>query len=492
MQAVANPPENIETRHRNAAGLIWSSITAAAFIGFSIALSVYIASRRLLWFDEIMTVRLAALPDAATIWKAVTHADPAMPFPYILLVHAIFRITGATPIAARILSALAVGAGLLIVFDCARRLTDGLHGLIAMSLLACSFLPYYGYEARSYALYFMLSAALLWVWAHTDNTRGSAAAFFALFLGGMLTHYYFVFCIVPYAIARWWPIPSKVVAGVLGIICGVALLAPEILAEHGNSADFWSPPSFTAFREVYADMFPGVLFLIATIMIWIALASFKTTALSVRPMIETERIGWLFLLIPAAGYIVASRVTHAFVTRYFIGMLPGVAVAFSCLIWRSFRASRLVPAGILALLALPALAGQISTARHPRSIDPFGQQTQTRRILDLEKNIRADGKQFILCTNSMLHLEAQYYSQHPEQYGLLIPSDAGRTVPTVRLTLAMTDFYPFRVWTAEDLKKHARESAVVQPGAEILRIMRDAGFRAKVRFAEPLEITYFE
>jgi hypothetical protein len=67
--------------------------------------------------------------------------------------------------------------GLLLTFDCARRFTDGLHGLIALASLTCSFLPYYGYEARSYAIYFMLASLWLWLWACGPNDKWSAMTF---------------------------------------------------------------------------------------------------------------------------------------------------------------------------------------------------------------------------------------------------------------------------------------------------------------------------
>jgi 4-amino-4-deoxy-L-arabinose transferase-like glycosyltransferase len=82
------------------------------------------------------------------------------------------KLLGHSEVAARMPSTLAMAAGMLITYDCTRRLTNGLHGQIALSLLTCSILPYYGYEARPYALYFMLSALAFWIWTCTSyNSR---------------------------------------------------------------------------------------------------------------------------------------------------------------------------------------------------------------------------------------------------------------------------------------------------------------------------------
>lgn len=90
---------------------------------------------------------------------------------------------------------------MLVTFDIARRLTDGLYGLIAMSFLTTSFVTYYGYEARSYALYFMLAAVALWLWAFTkDESKIAAAAFGAVFFIGVPLHYYFFLCLAPFGI----------------------------------------------------------------------------------------------------------------------------------------------------------------------------------------------------------------------------------------------------------------------------------------------------
>ena len=88
-----------------------------------------------------------------------------------MVVRVFDSLFGPGDVAARLPSAIAMVIGLLVIFDCTRRLTDGLHGLIAMSVATCSFLPYYGYEARSYAIYFMLAALSLWVWTYTGASQ---------------------------------------------------------------------------------------------------------------------------------------------------------------------------------------------------------------------------------------------------------------------------------------------------------------------------------
>src|SRR6204780_4855502 len=91
--------------------------------------------------------------------------------------------------------------GLLLIFDCVRRLTDGLHGLIALSVATCSFLPYYGYEARCYAIYFMLAALAFWGWASESlSPPWQAVLFGAAFFAGESFHYFFGMCLLPFVL----------------------------------------------------------------------------------------------------------------------------------------------------------------------------------------------------------------------------------------------------------------------------------------------------
>src|SRR5437773_919047 len=112
-----------------AAREIRSFTTAALLTGFYFTTSLYIASRRPLWYDEITTMLFARLPNTMAICKTASQIDPWVPVSHYLVVHFFQNTFGASQIVLRLPSIIAVAAGLLITFDCARRLSDGLHGL---------------------------------------------------------------------------------------------------------------------------------------------------------------------------------------------------------------------------------------------------------------------------------------------------------------------------------------------------------------------------
>src|SRR5271157_867749 len=476
----------------------WTFAAAMVLAVFYFASSLYFASHRLFWFDEVLTVYVARLPNWTTIWTALAHATDTMSPVYDMIVRASDKLFGHSEVAARLPSALAMLGGLLLTFDCARRLTDGLHGLIALSLLTCTFLPYYGYEARSYAIYFMLAALALWVWIFAKDDKRFSAIFFGLvcFLGVSI-HLYFVLCLVPYALwefSRWkpWHPPSpQLIAGVLGMMVSIGLLLWVILPlARQFSAGFWAPPSLFALRSVFPQLFPDGLFLLALTIIWIVLAGGKNKNAVPEPMQPAEAVSWLFLTIPLAGFVLAELKTNAFYSRYFMGVLPGVAVAFSCWLWRFFHQKRRVAFGIFLLLAIWGVAKQVAVTRHPELVYTFPQEAHIRDYLKLAGLLRDDGKRYMVFSNPILYLEIQYYAK--QECVLLLWPSVAEEADTARLERSLAQYYPLHFWTPEDLKKHAQETALIRPSQGMLDALREAGLRTQVRSARPLEVVYVQ
>src|SRR5271157_2998588 len=159
--------------------------------------------------------------------------------------------------------------------------------------------------------------------------------------------------------------------------------------------------------------------------------------------------------------------------RYFIGALPGVAVAFSCLLWHHFHNIYRVSTGVLVLLAACGAANQWTIVRHPESIAPYGLEFATRQYLRLEDALRSDGKPVALFSDPLLYLEAAYYAKS-EDCIYLLGSD-GKAIELNELRLAR--YYPLQFWTMDDLKRHASQTALIAPRPETLDALSLAGFQ---------------
>jgi len=498
-------PETPELKRLPKASEKLTLLVALLLAAFYLASSIYIASHRLFWFDEFFTVRIAQLPAWTTIWTALSHAVDSLPPFYYTLVRLFGTLFGGSEVVARLPSALAMVAGLLLTFDCARRLTDGLHGLIALSVLTCTFLPYYGYEARSYALYFMFASLGLWVWTKATSNMRSAIFFGAALFLGVTMHYYAVMCLAPYAlyeVLRWkpWQRPSaKLIAGVVGVVVPAALLSPLILSfSRRFSSGFWNRPSFTELREIFPQLFPDALLLLVLIMVWIVLAGTNDEDTVAHPMESGELIGWLFLSIPLIGFALAELGTNAFFSRYFICVLPGVAVAFSCLIWRFFRNDARVSLGIFLLLAGWGAWKQVAVVQNPSSVEATG----IREYLRLESSLRAEGKRYMVFSPPLVFSEAQYYSQSPDDCILLLPPDFEEQAGALqsspdpylhqRLLLNLSQFYPLQFWRLYNLKAFPREVALIEPTPDVLDALQQAGFKLDIRSSAPLKVVYLQ
>jgi len=476
-----------------------ASLTAVAILAiFYLCTSLYVASHRLYWFDELFVVRIAKLPTVSAMWRCLAQASDTMPPGYHLLMRIVGHTLGYGELAMRLPSAIGLVIGLLLTFDCTRRITDNLHGLLALSLLTCSLLPYYGYEARPYALYFMLSALGLWLWLCTPRTSIRHALVFGTVLFVAVTiHYYAALSVVPYVL---WDLlqhnsdkhfSQKTLAGVSGTLLSAALVAPLALAYSRQfGAHFWASPSLFRLREAFLELFPAGMFLLALTTIWIVLWGGRNGGAIVPARSSAESLGWLFFSIPILGFLLAELKTNAFLIRYFVGALPGIALAFACLVSRHLSRSYHISAGIVALVMLFGVAEQWSTVLHPERVDPFGQQTAIRQYLELENSFSSDGKQFILFDDPMLYLEAAHYSRRPAQCRLLLGINDTDERPTVRVQANLAQFSSLHIWKLDNLRQHVAKTALVDPRPELLDALNQAGFKVSVRVSRPLEVVY--
>ena len=205
----------------------------------------------------------------------------------------------------------------------------------------------------------------------------------------------------------------------------------------------------------------------------------------VKRVSAAERTCWFALAIPIVGFVMARLITHAFLDRYFIGLLPGVAVGFSCLLWRRFPDTPRIAVGILLLLAGYGVANQALAVLHSGEIKAFGPaQERTRAILAMEEQFRSRGARYIvLDTYDLRFLEVRYYSKHPERY---VGWSFWAPAPTV------SKYYPMQRWALDEIKEHAREAVFVDPMPESLEVLQQFGIRTVIHKSDPLYIAYPE
>jgi hypothetical protein len=100
--------------------------------------------------------------------------------------------------------------------------------------------------------------------------------------------------------------------------------------------------------------------------------------------------------------------------------------------------------------------------------------------MSVEDSLWSDGKRFMF-PHPPLYLDTAYYSRHPSECILL--KGYGGFMDELSFNLAA--YYPLRIWTLDDLRQHARETALIEPRPEVLDALRQAGFQIEVRYPKP-------
>ena len=470
-----------DTAARDHAEYSWAPIAAGVLAAVYLVASILIARHRLFWFEELLTVIYSVKPTFAGMWSAFALGTEGLPPAGDFIVRLFAHLPPPLEVAARLPSALAMAAGLLVTFDCARRLTDGLHGLVAVAFLTCSILPYYGYEARPYALFFLISATALWLWMNTDDHSNAAALIVGgVFFAATWVHYYTLLWLAPYTLWEFLQrdtrrVPSrKLIAAYVGVFGALATLIKPILAQYrALGHGFWSPASMRNLASVFADLFPHVLFPLVALIAVAALWANRQSRTTVAPMQPYEQLCWLFALLPLVGFVLGKLATHAFLSRYFIGLLPAFAIGLACLMWRHVLDARVALAAVV-LFAGWGLGNELEHVHYAAAVRPVPATAELERMDDmlaLEADLPAD-RFIVLRPGDLLTLETHYYARHPERVVFLLRP--GESTPAPQAPRSTGEGRPIQRWTLDELRAH-QQAMLVDPAAETVDALRRAG-----------------
>lgn len=212
---------------------------------------IFAANHYTVFDDEAFSTRLYAMPMAQMLGAQWDGADPDPPIYYILQ-NLCVSTFGVSPIALRALSILCAVASLFTIRAAAAAWFGSRAGFAAMLIAACH--PahlFFGFAARWYALFLLLSTALLWltgrVYRHGEIDSRVALGWGALAAACALTNYF-----------------GLVIAGLLGLVLIAKFIRltsarmPLIVAAATSIALFaiWLKP-FAQHLTTFRDSSPG-------------------------------------------------------------------------------------------------------------------------------------------------------------------------------------------------------------------------------------------
>lgn len=360
-----------------AAPLLLAAMAAASYGAVASAIS----ANRSLWFDEVLAVWAARLPNAQDVATAIWNGAEFSPPTYDILLHMVFRLDGSDPLAARLPSIVAVAlTAALIGYIAGKRLGEP-FGALAFALTLNSALFDYAIQARAYALLTTLLAAALVLWIDAgERVRPARAAGIGLCLFASVSlHYYATVSFAVFALLELlWSLRRRrlrpaiwiaLAAGAAACAVWLPLLRRHAALNAGDvdSPQFYAAPTMAKLTEHVQALFVGPaenwLFVLAAIL---AIAAAAVCARIFAPAPEETAVpGETDLVIAGAGllaalpiaFVLALTITHAFSARYALASSLGLVLLVTVAIRRAPYRNTVAYALLLLLCATPLLRG---------------------------------------------------------------------------------------------------------------------------------------
>jgi hypothetical protein len=325
------------------------AVTAFSVVYFGSTL--FRASQKPFWFDELFTVYLSRLQSTAALWNALKHGADLNPPVLYLLTRISESFFGEGPIATRLPEILGFWIFSLCVFRFVSRRASLQASTFAMLFPMTTSAYFYAYDARAHGIVLGLGglAMVCWQSALTGKRRqwwtaGLAVSLFC----AVLTHTYALLWIVPFAVAEsfrfacerrvQWGIWLAIVLPLSGVVSSL--------------------PLFQISKSTIPGVFPATLFNMSGFYISALEPAFNllilvfVVCLAARPTDETastspapagffpaEKILLLCLVgMPVFEYFLALVTGAPLVNRYSIALVTGFACLIGLCVARRSRA----------------------------------------------------------------------------------------------------------------------------------------------------------
>lgn len=333
----------------------WASIFVPALV--FLACTSVPAFRRRLWFDEILTEHIAALPNLGAICKVLAaHAESSPP-----IFHLVSKLSGTmlgwSALGLRFPAIAGYLAMILGVYFVVRRYTGPLYAAIGALSSYLTDAPYYSTEARPYGLLLGLSCVALVCWQLAARYRVRRFALAGLWLSlatALGLQYYAVLSFAAIGLGElvrtWrtrqmdWPVWGALALATAPLLFLLPLIRSNLVLRTGSFA----PATLSRFAGGVLKFYlpaGGVILAAFAVLVGICIFVFSArqteapTPLDI-PLVH-EVTAWVALLLaPVAAFIMGRFVTGVFVMRYAIITIVGFSILLPVCLRRLFRRSR--------------------------------------------------------------------------------------------------------------------------------------------------------
>lgn len=335
---------------------------------------------KLLWFDELITLKTALLPHWSDVWNFYNNGlDTTGPLPSMIA-----RVGLLLPISPELTSRLPFTLAYLAMCFCMytfvhRRYPAGYALAVPIYSLNYAFFPY-AIEARAYALVLAGSGIAMISWQSAVSGRHRRWSVFGLWLGlafAVDAHAFAIFLLIPFLVAQLardlmrrkvdlavWVALMLSPSGLLPVLHG------ELLAKKIYGSNFWSQPNFESLFSSYGGFVLGgksylkVLCLVATaaaLLQWRSRFRVSGSQLKMRGFSVPEWLLVAMLALLPVFTLLASYPLHVYVPRYAIACNIGMVILSVAAVAEVARRGRHFGAVLFLLFLLASARSRLGT-----------------------------------------------------------------------------------------------------------------------------------
>lgn len=326
------------------------------------------ARRGMLWFDEVLTYYISALPNFHDMWNAVlNHAEAGSPFSD-LVARLSGEVFGWTTFGLRFPEIIGYLTMMLCIYSIVRRYAGPLYAVIGALAGFLTYAPFYAVEARPYGLLLGLSGIALVFWEEASQTSSWQAkvGLFASLTLAVFIHYYAIFTVAALGLAElvraWqrrrvdWLTWFVLVSSTAPLLYFLPLIRANTAMLDGG----YSPATISNFVDMTAFFYlPGsgifwALLAVVTVISIMLFAMRETTIASADDTPQPQDyVAWAALLLtPLWVFALGKLLTGSFHSRYGVVTVIGFSILLPLCLRRLFLASRIAALAIVLVLMI--------------------------------------------------------------------------------------------------------------------------------------------
>jgi hypothetical protein len=312
------------------------------FIIIYLLVTCAIASKRMLWNDEIFSLYISRLGGLSDILSVLATGADQHPPSFYLLTHVVLNLLGESHLAVRLPEILGVLLMSLCLFHFVSKRVSTIYGLAAMLFPLITIAYEYAYEARGYGLMLGFSSLALVCWQEATESQRRLLWLIGLSASGIAaisSHYYAILLLVPLGAGEFVRslarkrIDLPIWVALIIMLLPLVLFFPVIQEARSYVHHFWSPPEWSMIPKFYYVLLIPALGPILAILIisavWPDRKDWRQRSSEISPLLFswheiTSAIG--FIAIPAVAVLIGKFITGAFTWRYGLSAVIGFSI----------------------------------------------------------------------------------------------------------------------------------------------------------------------